>query len=75
MLYMAYSGKIVDNKIIGQTLRFKKTSADTNGELLEMENIYSGRSVPHTIQRIFFSLMAPIAKMKGYKSVYPEYSL
>lgn len=41
---MAYQGKTIENKLIGQQLRFIRTSSETNGELLEIENTYPGRS-------------------------------
>ena len=47
---MAYPGKIISNPIIGQQIRFIRTSKDTDGALLEMESIYHNRSrepVPH----------------------------
>lgn len=41
---MAYPGKVVENRFIGQTLKFIRTSKDTNGEWLEMETTYSSQS-------------------------------
>ena len=41
---MAYQGKVVENKFVEQKLRFIRTSTDTNGELLEIENTYPAKS-------------------------------
>lgn len=41
---MAYQGKVVENKFVGQKLRFLRTSTDTNGELLEIETTYPTKS-------------------------------
>jgi quercetin dioxygenase-like cupin family protein len=41
---MAYQGKVVENKFVGQELRFIRTSSDTNGELLEIESTYLTKS-------------------------------
>lgn len=41
---MAYQGKVVENKFVGQTLKFIRTSTDTNGELLEIESTYPTKS-------------------------------
>ncbi|MBK8546928.1 MAG: cupin domain-containing protein [Saprospiraceae bacterium] len=42
---MAYQGKVVENKYVGQKLRFIRTSTDTNGELLEIETTYPTKSI------------------------------
>jgi quercetin dioxygenase-like cupin family protein len=47
---MAYQGKIIENKLVGQKLKFIRTMTDTNGELLEIETTYPTKSiepVPH----------------------------
>lgn len=47
---MAYRNKKICNSKTGQDIIFLQTSADTNGELLEMESIYNEQSrepVPH----------------------------
>ena len=42
---MARSGEEIANPVAGLTLRFLKTAADTNGELLEMEATYEPSSI------------------------------
>lgn len=47
---MACKNKIIRNPVSGQSIRFLQTSADTEGELLEMESQFAPRSaepVPH----------------------------
>lgn len=47
---MAYAGKTVENPVVGQTLKFVQTTAETKGELLELEAIYQSGStepLPH----------------------------
>ena len=47
---MAVKGKIISNPHTGQTIRFIRTSRDTNGALLEMESSfapYSKEPIPH----------------------------
>jgi quercetin dioxygenase-like cupin family protein len=34
---MAYAGQIIDNPVSGERIRFLRTAADTNGELLEFD--------------------------------------
>ena len=34
---MAYAGQIITNPVSGERIEFIKTTADTNGELLEIE--------------------------------------
>ena len=34
---MAYTGPTLDNPISGERITFRKTAADTNGELLEID--------------------------------------
>ncbi len=43
-MQMAYPGKVVENKFVGQKLRFIRTPSDTNGELLEIECSYLTKS-------------------------------
>jgi hypothetical protein len=42
---MAQAGEQITNPVAGLSLRFVQTSADTNGELLEMEATYEPRSL------------------------------
>jgi mannose-6-phosphate isomerase-like protein (cupin superfamily) len=42
---MAQSGKEIRNPVAGLTLRFVRTAADTDGELLEMEATYEPSSI------------------------------
>ena len=34
---MAYTGQILDNPVSGERIIFRKTAADTDGELLEID--------------------------------------
>src|SRR3981081_3252677 len=36
-LQMAYSGQIIENPVSGERITFRKTAADTGGELLEFD--------------------------------------
>src|ERR1700704_4344375 len=36
-LQMAYSGQIIENPVSGERITFRKTAADTTGELLEFD--------------------------------------
>jgi quercetin dioxygenase-like cupin family protein len=42
---MAYQGKSIRNTKTGQEIKFLQTSADTNGQLLEMESVYPAASL------------------------------
>ena len=47
---MAIANKVIHNPVTGQTIRFTKTSRDTNGRLLEMESrfdAFSKEPPPH----------------------------
>jgi mannose-6-phosphate isomerase-like protein (cupin superfamily) len=39
---MANAGDVLENPFTGQGLTFRRTSADTDGELLEVESIWAG---------------------------------
>jgi quercetin dioxygenase-like cupin family protein len=43
---VARSGEQIDNPVVGLSLRFVRTAADTGGELLEMEATYERSSSP-----------------------------
>ena len=34
---MAYTGEVIENPVSGERITFRRTSADTNGELLEFD--------------------------------------
>src|SRR4051794_32164692 len=34
---MAYAGQVIENPVSGERITFRKTAADTNGELLEID--------------------------------------
>ena len=34
---MAYTGQVIENPVSGEKITFRRTSADTNGELLEFD--------------------------------------
>ena len=34
---MAYAGQVIENSVSGEKITFRRTSADTNGELLEFD--------------------------------------
>lgn len=60
---MAYTNKILSNKLTGQDIHFLKTANDTNGELLEMETIYHSRSTEppmhyHPLQEEYFTILS-----------------
>jgi quercetin dioxygenase-like cupin family protein len=38
---MAKSGEVLENPVTGQRIIFRRTSGDTNGELLEVESVYT----------------------------------
>jgi quercetin dioxygenase-like cupin family protein len=38
---MAKSGEVLENPMTGQRIIFRRTSGDTNGELLEVESVYT----------------------------------
>lgn len=47
---MAIPGKVIHNSLTRQSIRFIKTSQDTDGQLLEMESVYLAQSrepAPH----------------------------
>jgi hypothetical protein len=47
---MAIANKVIHNPVTGQTIRFTKTSRDTQGRLLEMESrfdAFSKEPPPH----------------------------
>ena len=44
---MAYAGQILDNPVSGERFEFRRTAADTNGELLEFDlTLAADGSVP-----------------------------
>ena len=44
---MAHAGQILDNPVSGERFEFRRTSADTNGELLEFDlTLAADGSVP-----------------------------
>jgi quercetin dioxygenase-like cupin family protein len=43
-MYMAVKGKVLNNPVTGQSIKFIQTSADTHGELLEVETVYNAKS-------------------------------
>ena len=66
---MARSGETVTNPVAGMTLLFRKTAADTEGELLEMEATYEPSSMQpfphfHPSQREHFEILEGAMKAK-----------
>ena len=41
---MARTGEVLDNPVSWQRIIFRKTTADTGGELLEVESVYTRAS-------------------------------
>jgi quercetin dioxygenase-like cupin family protein len=75
---MAYAGKILENPVSGERITFRKTAADTDGELLEFdleltpEGQVPGKHV-HPSQEERFEVLAGTMKFKmGRKTVIAE---
>ena len=75
---MAYTGQILDNPVSGERIVFRKTSADTDGELLEIDLELSpdghvpGKHV-HPVQEERFEVISGTMKFKmGRKTVIAE---
>jgi quercetin dioxygenase-like cupin family protein len=72
---MAFSGKVLDNPISGERIIFRKTAADTDGELLSIELVVSPDGhVPgahvHPIQEERFEVVKGALKFqKGLRTV------
>lgn len=71
---MAYQGKIIKNKVTGQQIEFKRSSADTNGQLLEMETTYLGNSIEpvphyHPFQEEEFTVLKGQVKVRMHGKV------
>ena len=81
---MAFSGKIIENKIVGQQLKFLRVAKETQGEFLEIEMSYSGKSIPpiphyHPNQEEWFTVLegeltvridGEIRKLKAGEKIY-----
>ncbi len=75
---MAYAGQILDNPVSGERITFRKTAADTDGELLEIDlELAPDGHVPgkhvHPSQEERFEVLSGTMKFKmGLKSVIAE---
>jgi mannose-6-phosphate isomerase-like protein (cupin superfamily) len=75
---MAYRGQILDNPVSGERIVFRKTSADTGGELLEIDlELAPDGHVPgkhvHPVQEERFEVISGTMKFKmGRKTVIAE---
>ena len=75
---MAYAGQILDNPVSGERIIFRKTSADTDGELLEIDlELAPDGHVPgkhvHPVQEERFEVISGTMKFKmGRKTVIDE---
>jgi mannose-6-phosphate isomerase-like protein (cupin superfamily) len=75
---MAYAGQILDNPVSGERLIFRKTAADTGGELLELDlELAPDGHVPgkhvHPVQEERFEVVSGTMKFKlGRKTVVAE---
>jgi mannose-6-phosphate isomerase-like protein (cupin superfamily) len=75
---MAYAGQILDNPVSGERIIFRKTSADTDGELLEIDlELAPDGHVPgkhvHPVQEERFEVVSGTMKFKmGRKTVIAE---
>jgi quercetin dioxygenase-like cupin family protein len=81
---VARRGEQIDNPVVGLSLRFVQTAADTGGELLEMEATYEPSSVEavahfHPSQREHFEILegtmkarigdAPVRELKAGEAI------
>ena len=72
---MAYAGQVIENPVSGEVIAFRKTAADTNGELLELDLFLSsdgkvpGKHVhPHQEER--FEVLEGTMKFRmGLKTI------
>jgi mannose-6-phosphate isomerase-like protein (cupin superfamily) len=75
---MAYAGQILDNPVSGERITFRKTAADTRGELLEIDlELAPDGHVPgkhvHPAQEERFEVLSGKMKFKmGHKTVIAE---
>jgi mannose-6-phosphate isomerase-like protein (cupin superfamily) len=75
---MAYTGQILDNPVSGERIIFRKTAADTDGELLEIDlELAPNGHVPgkhvHPVQEERFEVLSGTMKFKmGRKTVVAE---
>jgi quercetin dioxygenase-like cupin family protein len=75
---MAYAGQILDNPVSGERIIFRKTAADTNGELLEIDlELAPDGHVPgkhvHPKQEERFEVLSGTMRFKmGRKTVIAE---
>jgi mannose-6-phosphate isomerase-like protein (cupin superfamily) len=75
---MAYAGQTLDNPVSGERIIFRKTAADTNGELLEIDlELAPDGHVPgkhvHPVQEERFEVISGTMKFKmGRKTVVAE---
>ena len=75
---MAYTGQILDNQISGERITFRKTAADTGGELLEIDlELAPDGKVPgkhvHPKQEERFEVLSGRMKFRmGLKTVIAE---
>jgi mannose-6-phosphate isomerase-like protein (cupin superfamily) len=75
---MAYAGQILDNPVSGERITFRKTAADTGGELLEFDfELAADGQVPgkhvHPSQEERFEVLSGTMKFKmGRKTVIAE---
>jgi mannose-6-phosphate isomerase-like protein (cupin superfamily) len=75
---MAYTGQILDNPVSGERIIFRKTAADTDGELLEIDlELAPDGHVPgkhvHPVQEERFEVLSGTMKFKmGRETVIAE---
>ena len=72
---MAYTGQIIENPVSGERITFRKTSADTNGEYLEInleltpDGHVPGRHVHPTQEERFEVVSGNVRFRKGLKKI------
>lgn len=54
-------GEVYDNPVTGERIVIRLGTQETGGERLVL------------VQRALFGILAPIARLKGYRGSYPEY--
>jgi hypothetical protein len=72
---MAKPGEELRNPVTGQDLVFRRTTAETAGELLEVESSWASATMelakpPGPVQRIVFGVLAPVARLLGHRGRY-----
>ena len=72
---MAYAGQIIENPVSGERITFRRTAADTNGELLEIDvELAADGHVPgmhvHPAQEERFEILSGTVKFrKGLRTI------